>query len=803
MQAVEVAAASDDDAFSSTIVIPTIKPAPETQNDPIPESTTVSPVPIAEENAATDSESDLETSLSISEDTSKVVDDLPDEEEDDLSATPLISETAAEPAEPLQIAERLTGSVGLISGRFDPPSADEIVEEAQDSDPLIAQPESREESEAVIELEEGLVTPAEPMSEVEDTVDPDTEPASDEPNVIVDDVPTPILLSNHEIEDAVDRLGDADLDDSAFDISKPENVAGVTEDEPRAPVFGAAVIPSLMSVGVETELDPDSVVHEQPERPELDAELPANVEEEIDEETAEESEVIQPSISETESSVDTEGESDPIAPIADTGEGLAYPVESGGTSPNIGSTDTDGRRSGLKPLAEGTVLNNRYDIVRKIGGGGMGAVYLACDRNLGGVQRAVKEMVQSHIEEEQQEKAVEDFKRESMILSTLDHPSIPTIYDYFFDATEGRFYLVMKYISGGDLAGKLRSTPEGRIDERIVTEWALQIIDVLDYLHNLPTKIVYRDLKPSNVMIDGNTGRVMLIDFGIARSINQNQEKGVTAVGTMGYAPPELFSGNVEPRSDIYSLGSTMFHLLTGADPQNNPLLIFDFQKNPRPRQINPQLSDQIERILMRSVEYNAEARFASAAEMKLALTTHLDNLRSGQITYGVTEVPQSVSLSHQIVFCGFCGQRIVATDMFCAFCGSKQPLAQHGVHREVYSHAVGTARLVIEGTSDLTAPAYALEKNENLVGRRDPMSNIFPEVDLSKFDPQTKISRRHAKIWRDGTNFMVEDLGSSNGTLLLSKVSDTLRLQPHRPHPLASGDRIRIGDTTLQFLVG
>lgn len=305
-------------------------------------------------------------------------------------------------------------------------------------------------------------------------------------------------------------------------------------------------------------------------------------------------------------------------------------------------------------------------------------------------------------------------------------------------------------------------------------------------------------------MIDGNSGRTMLIDFGIARSINQNQEKGVTAVGTMGYAPPELFSGNVEPRSDIYSLGSTMFHLLTGADPQNNPLLIFDFQKNPRPRQINPQLSDQIERILMRSVEYNADARFSSAAEMKTVLGDHLESLKIGQITFGVTEVPQSVSLSNQVVFCGFCGQRIVATDMFCAFCGSKQPLAQHGVHSEVYSsHSTGSAKLVLVGTSELDSPAYAIEKLENLVGRRDPMSNIFPEVDLSKYDPQTKISRRHAKIWRDGQTYLVEDLGSSNGTILLTSVSDTMRLLPHQPHPLANGDRLRVGDTTLHFIVG
>lgn len=474
------------------------------------------------------------------------------------------------------------------------------------------------------------------------------------------------------------------------------------------------------------------------------------------------------------------------------------------TTPNFGGSDTDGKKSSkLKPLDEGIVLNSRYEIVRKIGGGGMGAVYLASDNNLGGVLRAVKEMVQAHIEEEQQDKAINDFRRESMILSTLDHPSIPTIYDYFFDDSENRFYLVMKYISGGDLSSRLRSAPEGRIDEKTITEWAIQIADVLDYLHNRPSTIVYRDLKPSNVMLDGNTGRVMLIDFGIARSINQVEEKGVTAVGTMGYAPPELFSGNVEPRSDIYSLGSTMFHLLTGADPQNNPLLIFDFQKNPRPRQINPQLSDQIERILMHSVEYNAHSRFNTAAEMRQVLEEHMENLRTGRVTYGVKEIPASVGLANQPVFCGFCGQKIVATDMFCAFCGAKQPLAQHGVHSEIYSRSAMTARLMVIGTNELDTPAFTLEKDESLVGRRDPMSNIFPEIDLSKFDPQTKISRRHAKIWRDGNSYLVEDLGSSNGTVLLPVVNDTKRLPPHQPHVLANGDKIRLGDTTLHFVIG
>ena len=488
---------------------------------------------------------------------------------------------------------------------------------------------------------------------------------------------------------------------------------------------------------------------------------------------------------------------EPISTDLENQESRSY------TTPIVSAENTDGKKaSKLKPLDEGTVLNNRYEIVRKIGGGGMGAVYLASDKNLGGVLRAVKEMVQSYIEETQQDKAVSDFKRESLLLTSLEHAAIPTIYDYFFDEKEARFYLVMKYISGGDLAGRLRASTEGKIDEKSVTEWGIQISDVLDYLHKHEPAIVYRDLKPANVMIDGNSGRLMLIDFGIARWINK-EEKGVTAVGTMGYAPPELFSGNVEPRSDIYSLGSTMFHLLTGADPQSNPLLIFDFQKNPLPRQINPLLSDQIERILMRAVEYSAEKRFESAGELKKSLEEHLENLKAGRITYGVKEVPVAVGLADELVFCGFCGQKIVATDVFCAFCGSQQPLAQQGVKPISYGGQTATARLTLLNTEELDEPIFSLEKEVNILGRRDPMSNIFPEVDLSKYDPQTKISRRHARIWREGNNYMVEDLGSSNGTILLPILSDTVRLLPHQPHLLTNGDKIKVGDTTMNFIVG
>jgi tRNA A-37 threonylcarbamoyl transferase component Bud32 len=463
---------------------------------------------------------------------------------------------------------------------------------------------------------------------------------------------------------------------------------------------------------------------------------------------------------------------------------------------------TGGRKVASKQLEAGTLLNGRYEIVRRIGGGGMGAVYLAKDRHLGDAPRAVKEMVEAHIDDAQHEKAIGDFKRESLLLTSLEHPSIPTIYDYFYDEAAGRFYLVMKYISGGDFASRLRNAPGGRLDEKTAAEWGMQVADVLDYLHNRRPPIIYRDLKPANLMIDGNTGRVMLIDFGIARWVAP-QEKGVTAVGTMGYAPPELFSGKVEPRSDIYSLGATLFHLLTGSDPQDNPLLIFDFNKNPTPRQINPAISTEMERILMRAVEYKPEGRFRSAAEMRDVLAAHLEKLRVGEVSYGSAQAQQlgGETVSVEMVYCGFCGGRIAADDVFCAHCGQRQPLA--GVaSSDALRVARATAKLVVAGTTELDA-SFLLQKDNNLVGRSDPNSNIFPEVDLSRFDPETKVSRRHARIWREGETFLVEDLGSVNGTVILGRDNDIVRLAPRQPRTLKSGDKLRLGETTLHFLVG
>src|SRR6185503_2448085 len=197
------------------------------------------------------------------------------------------------------------------------------------------------------------------------------------------------------------------------------------------------------------------------------------------------------------------------------------------SSPSLTSRadEAPGKRTKPKALSGGTVLNSRYQIVRLIGGGGRGAIYLATDRNLGDAARAVKEMIESHIDDTQHEKAIADFKRESLLLTELEHPSIPTVYDYFYDDGSERFYLVMKFIPGSDLSSRLRQAPGGRVDEPTVTEWGIQVADVLHYLHTRPQPIIYRDLKPANLMIDSNNNRIMLIDFGIARWVNK-KEKG-------------------------------------------------------------------------------------------------------------------------------------------------------------------------------------------------------------------------------------------------------------------------------------
>jgi eukaryotic-like serine/threonine-protein kinase len=351
---------------------------------------------------------------------------------------------------------------------------------------------------------------------------------------------------------------------------------------------------------------------------------------------------------------------------------IPRPSASGASRSSVPIGNAGGGNS--KQLLSGTVLSNRYVILKRIGGGGMGSVYYAEDRNLASRSVAVKEMLDMFSDEYARKKGIEDFKRESELLARLEHPSIPTIYDYFFDPARERYYLVMKLINGKNLAEKLEDS--GIINEQIVTQWAVQACDVLDYIHSLNPPIIYRDLKPANLMIDSQTNRLMLVDFGIARFVTTEQQKCVTAIGTMGYAPPELFSGNVDPRSDIYSLGATIFHLLTGKNPQDEPLLIFDFSQNPRPRQINPNITPTMEGLIERMIARKPESRFQSARMLGVKLEGHLEDLKRSSVPGAVTPIEKlnsSATISNGQTHCFNCGKGVSYGDPFCSWCGQKQ----------------------------------------------------------------------------------------------------------------------------------
>lgn len=265
-------------------------------------------------------------------------------------------------------------------------------------------------------------------------------------------------------------------------------------------------------------------------------------------------------------------------------------------------------------LQAGITLQDRYMIQGVLGIGGMSAVYSARDLHFPNVvkQVAVKEMVNRAIDPVVRSTIVRNFEREANLLASLDHRAIPRIYDYF--SISERSYLVEEYISGSDLEVLITNTQDFLPEERVI-QWGVELCDVLEYLHtHSPEPIIFRDMKPSNVMIN-QQGHVVLVDFGIAKPFQGNQ-KG-TMIGTEGYSPPEQYRGEASPAADIYALGATLHHTLTRQDPRLEPP--FSFTERPI-REANPNVSAALETVVARALNYDPESRYSSAREMKEAL---------------------------------------------------------------------------------------------------------------------------------------------------------------------------------------
>ncbi len=290
----------------------------------------------------------------------------------------------------------------------------------------------------------------------------------------------------------------------------------------------------------------------------------------------------------------------------------------------IGAED---RPAALQPegtLPGGMTLQSRYEILSVQGVGGMGAVYRARDLRFSAVEKivAVKEMNNSAPDARLRRIGIQNFEREANILASLSHPSVPKIFDYFSEGQ--RSYLVLEFIEGETLENLLEANPQPFTQEEVV-EWALQICDVLAYLHSHKPPVIFRDIKPGNLMMRHHDGRIMVIDFGIAK-VFEHGARG-TMIGTEGYSPPEQYRGAAEPRGDLYALGATLHHLLTARDPRLEPP--FTFHERPI-RQLNPNISPELEGAVMRALAYDVQERYSSATEMALALTKAVPRRQRG-----------------------------------------------------------------------------------------------------------------------------------------------------------------------------
>jgi formylglycine-generating enzyme required for sulfatase activity len=271
------------------------------------------------------------------------------------------------------------------------------------------------------------------------------------------------------------------------------------------------------------------------------------------------------------------------------------------------------------PLSKGQILNNRYRITRLLGQGGFGAVYQAWDLNLE-KHSAIKENL------DVSEEARRQFKREARILSDLTHPNLPRVIDHFSVPGAGQ-YLVMDYVDGWDLASVLEKTKRPIPLERALP-WIAQVCEALEYLHSRTPPIVHRDLKPANIKITPKA-QAMLVDFGIAKTLDS---VAATTVGaravTPGYSPIEQYGqgAHTDARSDIYSLGATLYTMLTAKEPTGAP------ERNlgtllPEPHLFNPAISARLEALILKAMSLRPENRFQSVAEFRAALTPVLAGL--------------------------------------------------------------------------------------------------------------------------------------------------------------------------------
>ncbi len=297
-------------------------------------------------------------------------------------------------------------------------------------------------------------------------------------------------------------------------------------------------------------------------------------------------------------------------------------------------------------LEIGSIVDGKYKILNVVGKGGMSVVYLAMNERAN-KQWAIKEVRKDGVQNFEVVK--QNLIVETELLKRFNHPNLPSIIDVIDG--DGTFLIVMDYIEGNPLSKALETS--GAQSQEDVIEWAKQLCDVLGYLHSRKPPIIYRDMKPSNVMLKPD-GNVMLIDFGTAREFKSHSVADTTCLGTQGYAAPEQFGGQgqTDARTDIYCLGATMYHLVTGHNPCTPPYEMYPI------RQWNPMLSSGFEEIIIKCTQRNPNDRYQSCAELLYALDHYkefdIENRKVQNLKWKTFLVSLILTLSMIIASIGF-----------------------------------------------------------------------------------------------------------------------------------------------------
>ncbi len=412
-----------------------------------------------------------------------------------------------------------------------------------------------------------------------------------------------------------------------------------------------------------------------------------------------------------------------------------------------------------------------YHINREITRSSFGAIFDGRDDT--GRQVVVKQLINLATDHQEFRGQVNYFKREGEILLNYRHPKVVEGYDYIEKEEDGEYIIVMEKIHGSTLASllaKYREENQGQpLPEKMVISIGIEICEVLNYLHTLPGQIIYRDMKPENVMWDSVKKTIKLIDFGTAR-FGDRTKKVTLCYGTDGYAPPELYDKkkDVSFYSDVYATGATLYELLTGSMPAP--------YKTPDSFQgydhlINPRLKE----IITRAMDQNPEKRYQTALAMKEDLEKIFDG--RPEIDTVQTENPYPAGSC----FCPKCGISPRNNKMtFCTKDGEKL-------------HTV-LLQIAFPGEPVMELPVI----NEiSLMGRLDEEGGIFPDIDISKFDRGRFASRRHGWIEKKGNLFYIKINPDNTNTTFLNEKP----LSPGKYIPLKNGNKLRFGNLEIIFV--